>query len=56
MKITSRSPFDSIVPLLNIEKTFIAKFFTRTEDLHQLDSIYALLEKPEYAEVVQACS
>ena len=32
------------------------KFFSRENDRIELDKVYAMLENPEYAKVVQACS
>ena len=55
-KQTPRVPSDVVVPLLNVEKQFVVKFFSREEDKQQIDKIYALLEDPAYAEVVQSCS
>ena len=55
-KLTPRIPSDVVVPLLNVDKQSIAKFFPREEDKKQIDSIYALLNDPEHAEVVQSCS
>lgn len=54
-KATPRIPSDTIIPLLNISKDFMYRFFDRAEDRQQLDAIYAMLDDPQYAEMVQEC-
>ena len=52
---TWRAPSDVIVPLLNVGKDRLYKFFADQVDREQIDGIYALLGDERYKDAVDAC-